>query len=1288
MDHRLFNRSEPSPYRATNGIMRPYVSALFLVLATAFALRLSAAPLEWSSPAPHYREAPLMISGSTKAGFERLSVETTGIGFTNVLAEQTHLTNQIYLNGSGVAAGDVDGDGRCDLYFCSLDGANELYRNQGKWRFQEITEEAGVACASMAATGAMLVDLDGDDDLDLTVSSIGDGTKLFRNDGTGAFETWSEESPLNKGNAGMTTTAGDFDLDGDLDLYITNYRTSALMDMGPTHFQVKRVDGKRVITHVNGRPVTQSHLTNRFVLRPEEGVTELGEVDRLYRNERDNDWSRVSFTDGTFEKASGKPLNKPPRDWGLAAMFRDINHDGAPDIYVCNDFERPDRVWINQGQGTFRAIAPLRLRKTSWYSMGVDFADIDRDGHDDFFVLDMLSRSHAIRMTQAPVSSPSPSRPGMIRNRPQFSLNTLFRNRGDGTFAEIAQMAGVHASEWSWTPIFLDVDLDGWEDLLITNGTERDGRNMDVSKRLKQIRRENNLSKQEILQSREIVPPYKSANVAFRNQRDWTFKEVGQEWGFDRFGISHGMALADLDNDGDQDVVVNNLNDAAGIYRNESSKPRIAVRLEGVPPNTDGVGARIKVTGGPAPQSQEIIGGGRYLSSDQPQRTFAAGTEANRLQIRVHWPTGETSVVSNARPNRIYEIGEPSAEEKEAARAANNNEATSDNRPRRRSAHQSSSPNRLASSNESRLFQDLSAKIESEHHENRFDDFAAQPLLPRKLSRLGPGVSWFDVNGDGWADLILPSGRGGRLEVHLNQSGQGFERSRQSPLNQPVTRDQTTVLGTSTLKGRTLLLAGSSNYEDRLSAGSAVRSYRLGRSRIVDNLPGSQASTGPLSLGDVDRDGDLDLFVGGRVIPRKYPKAASSRIFLNNGGDYHLDPKNREVLDEVGLVSGAVWSDWSGDSNPDLALACEWGPVRIFENNEGKLTEVTKKMGLAPYLGWWNGIATGDFNEDGRIDLIASNWGRNTPYEAWRTVKGQQKPLRAYYGDFQSGGGWELIEAHYDGEQQQIVPNRQLSALIRGMPFLRKRYTSNAKYGQASVGHLLRGKFAEMHRLKANWLESTLFLNRGNHFEPKPLPREAQIAPAFGVSAADFNGDGHTDVFLSQNFFATWPGKPRYDAGRGLLLLGDGTGSLTAVNGQRSGIEIYGEQRGAAFSDFNHDGRLDLAVAQNGAATRLFQNSGAKPGLRVKLLGPASNPDAIGAKLRLRYESGKLGPVKELQAGSGYWSQNAAAVVLGLAAKPAKLNIAWPDGTKESVQIPTQARNLRIGQEQGLIDAE
>jgi hypothetical protein len=408
------------------------------------------------------------------------------------------------------------------------------------------------------------------------------------------------------------------------------------------------------------------------------------------------------------------------------------------------------------------------------------------------------------------------------------------------------------------------------------------------------------------------------------------------------------------------------------------------------------------------------------------------------------------------------------------------------------------------------------------------------------------------------------------------------------------------------------------------------------------------------------------------VNPGRYPEAADSRIYRNVGGRLQLDEENSRVLEKVGLVNGAVWSDLDGDGYPELILACEWGPIRVFKNDRGHLHEITKELGLDRYTGWWRGVTTGDLDGDGRLDIIAGNWGLNSDYQA-----SSNEPVRMYYGDFSDRGALDLIEAVYDPLRRVEVPRRMRNALASVYPPLVGRFPTHKAYAEATMKQIQEMLPKSAERVEATTLASMVFLNRSNHFEAAELPYAAQITAAFGVNVGDFDGDGIEDVFLSQNFFAVSTGMLRLDAGRGLWLRGAGGGQLEAVSGQKSGIMIYGEQRGAALGDFDGDGRVDMAVSQNGAETKLYRNVLGKPGLRVRLAGPVGNPDGVGATLRLVFRE-RMGPAREIHGGSGYWSQDSVVQVMGCPEVPTQIWVRWPGGKTTTSPVPAGAKEITV----------
>lgn len=1194
------------------------------------------AGLVWEEGAG-FRRAALAVPSVGRPGFAQLPPQHTGITFSNRLSDATIATNRLVEIGSGVALGDVDGDGWVDVYLCGLERDNVLYRNLGDWKFEDITARAGVACPRQFSTGCALADVDGDGHLDLLVNSLGGGTRLFLNDGKGRF---AEKTPsgLVRRYGATSMALADVNGDGDLDLYVANYRTDTLHDHPPNfRMTTRRLPEGRTVVEPQDRLVTLA--TSDSV-----SVVEKGEPDLFYLN-RAQGFAPLPWEGGIFLDEDGQALSEPPTDWGLSVTFRDLNGDGLPDLYVCNDYVFwPDRIWLNQNGKRFQALPRLAIRSASLASMPVDVADINRDGYDDLFVADMLSPRREFRAWQRPDTLEGKVRwPREDPNfRPEVTRNTLQLARGDGTFAEIAQLAGVSATDWTWGAAFLDVDLDGWEDLIISTGSNHDLQDADMVGQIARSEGWNTVGAR--LRNQAKLPHLSLPSVAFRNRRDLTFEDVSAAWHFDAVGVAQGMALGDLDNDGDPDVVINCLNAPARVLRNESPAPRLAIRLKGTGANTRGIGAKIKVSGGPVVQSQEMIAGGRYLSSDDPLRVFAAGT-ANRLEVVVRWRSGKQSFLADVEPNSLYEIDERSA----------------------------TNPPPSVAPEVTPLFADASAGLKHVHVDAAFDDFARQPLLPRKLSSLGPGVSWADLDGDGADDLMVGGGAGGR-PVILRRDAQGIWSEGADPaLPKANPRDQTTLLGWRGPTGVARLFAGESNWEDADPKAPLFRTFPVGAGdspATPPTIPSGLASTGPLALADVDGDGDLDLFVGGRAVPGRYPEPATSLLLTNRGGEFSPG----QTFPDLARVSGAVFVDYDVDGDPDLALACDWDAIRLFRNDRGRFHEVTETVGLAGFKGWWNGIAVGDFDGDGRLDLVASNWGRN-----WRTDQpsGTHTPVRLFYGNFAGVGGVETLIASLDPWLSKVTPWRERKVVVTAIPDLATRYPDHHAYGRAGVAEMLGDKFAEARELTANAPDSTVFLNRGDRFEALPLPIEAQFSPAFGVSVADFDGDGNEDVFLAQNFFGVDAETSRHDAGLGLVLLGDGKGGFHALGPRDSGIAIYGEQRGTAVADFDGDGRVDLAVAQHGGAVRLFRNARGAPGVRVTLSGPKENPTGVGAVMRLKV-GGRWGPAREIHAGSGYWSQDSAVAILASPAEATMLQVRWPGGALSEWPWPAGVRSVEV----------
>jgi hypothetical protein len=524
---------------------------------------------------------------------------------------------------------------------------------------------------------------------------------------------------------------------------------------------------------------------------------------------------------------------------------------------------------------------------------------------------------------------------------------------------------------------------------------------------------------------------------------------------------------------------------------------------------------------------------------------------------------------------------------------------------------------------------------------------------------------WMDADQDGDEDIFISGGRGGSIDHFENTDGHSF-----IPFTvvKNLDQDATSILSNVDPDGNQGILVATANFESASDEMSVLASYSKKSQNKFNSL---EHMAGPMSQADVDGDGDLDVFIGGRVIPHQYPKPASSILYINHDGQLKRDEKNSIVFTDIGLVSGSVFSDIDNDGDPDLILALEWGPITILQNNDGLFKDITSSLGLSNYTGWWNGVATGDFNEDGLLDIVGTNWGVNTKYHF-----SPDHPRQVYFDDFDNNNILDIVEAHYDDDFQALVPERGFSCISNAMPFVREEKQTYLNYAKSSLGEIFGNSLISAPYLEANTLESMVFINNGNGFDPVVLPFEAQITTAMHAGVADINGDGHEDIFLSQNFFAVQKETDRNDSGRGLVILGDGKGNFNSLPGHLSGIKVYGEQRGAAFADFNMDGRIDLLVTQNGAQTKLYQNKNSKPGLRVKLRGSEFNPWAFGAKIQIKYKDGTMGPMREIQSGSGYWSQNSPVQILGIKGDAAHLNIQWPDGSKTTESI--QGKKLTV----------
>ncbi len=1049
-----------------------------------------------------------------------------GVAFANTLPEALLHSRRYSLNGSGVALGDFDGDGKLDVYLCNKGGRNALYRNLGGWRFEDVTDRMGVGCGGQASTGALFGDLNGDGWLDLLVTGFGGPNAVFLNlAGKGFTNITIAAGLLGRGN--MTSMAmADWDGDGLLDLYVANF---GLESIGGDHIQVstKVVNGE---TLVLGRHARRAKIIDGK-------LTEFGEPDWAMHNLGGGRFSPLKWEDA-FNAWSGEKL-AVPWDFGLAVQMRDFNGDGLPDIYVCNDFQTPDRLWLNTGDGRFKAAPASAFRTLCFASMGVDAADINRDGLMDIMTVEMMPRGHRRQMEQQPNFLQGNRRPGDDVEVEQVARNCLYLNRGDGTYAEIAQLAGVEASDWSWTVMFLDVDLDGYEDILISNGNLRDMNNLDIA----------NLP--------TGPQPLSIPKVAFRNLHNLRFEEAAARWGLAATNITQGMAAGDLDGDGDMDLVMNSLNGEPLFFRNDSSAPRLAVRLRGLSPNSNGVGATIFVKGAGMVQQQEIICGGHYLSGSEMMRTFAAFGPDQKLDVEVRWRSGRVTEWKGVEANSLCAISESGSLSASVA-------APSPAQP---------------------LLQRWTDAPERRHEPPNMRDFEIQPSLPRQISASGPAMlapEWTSAAG---RELWNSSGQDGELRLDRFEGAQW----------KSVDIGQLAKGGGGTIVG----LGAWQSMEKRLMG--RLEAAEEGGGRWVwgewQNRPLAEVQTLPLPdthpscvvVGDVSGGAGWWALVGGGAKTGRWPEPSRSALLRWTGTTWVLDGNASAVLGDLGLVSSAVFVDLNGDGTRELVVVGEWARPMVFQFSAGAWIQTTPQWGLGSLSGWWTSIISADLNEDGRPDLVLGNWGRNTPWES-----GSTGGLEWYFGEVSDAPGILVVETTRDVIGGPLLPRRNLNHLAKGWPGLKEMFSSHAEFASLNLDQIFDRARVRLKIVRADVLDSLVLLNRGSYFEAVPLPIEAQFSPVMALASGDIDGDGHSDLVLAQNFFQMRPDASRCDAGRGLVLLGNGKGGWKPLSSVESGMLIDGEQRSVSISDFDGDGRADVVVGRYGAKLSLWKASPGK----------------------------------------------------------------------------------------------
>ena len=1168
-------------------------------------------------------------SESAPTLFRERAPEDIGVNFVNPI-DAKHDLKRLYISGfaaGGASVGDFDQDGLLDVVLTSGARASRIYRQVSPWKFEEVAWDPELS--ELWSSGAAVLDIDNDGDLDIYLCNYDVPNSLYINvtepGGKIRFEERAKDWGLDISDASLNPSFADYDNDGDIDIFIL---TS----------EFKRANGRPKELPINGKDTATPTLKPGFEKYYE--LVKEGERNYVYYNAgRENILLQNQVAQGakTFKDVS-KEAGIKERTFGLSCTWYDHDNDGDMDLYVCNDFTDPDQLYLNNGNGTFTDVIRLAAPYTSWYAMGSDTADLNNDGRFDLVVADMGMTSHfKAKTTMGDMSIHKKFLDTAIPR--QAMRNTCMINTGTGRFHEVAYMAGLANTDWTWAVKLSDFDCDSLVDVFFANGMARKTNDSDRPMPLEFMFGNTEFDFFGDKDTRE------EDNLAFKNKGDLKFENVSGDWGIKDSTMSYSAATGDLDNDGDPDLIVAHLDRAVSFYENttNSEKKRLSVSLKGISSNSHGVGGVVKVTCGGVTQTKMVNPMTGYISCNQSVLQFGLGDQEEVEKITVLFPSGGMQTYRDLKAGFHYVI----TEEKEPS------EMRQVERPR---------PD----------FLKVKLLESSRHRELPFDDYIEQPLLPWKQSQMGPGIAWADIDGDGDEDCFLSQGDG----IASMLSIQGNDRRLTSKRNQIFTahrksEDMAPLFFDADSDGRLDLLVtsgsiehpeGDKAYRDRIHLGGG----EAGEFTETYYLPGKPFSSSVAAAADFDRDGDLDLFIGGRVVPGRWPESPRSQLYLNESqpGKLKFELASEEqagVLKKCQRATSALWTDLDRDGWMDLIVTHEYGPLCVFLNQEGKLIDLSEETGLSELKGVWNGIAARDLDGDGDMDYIVSNFGINTTYKG-----SKKKPEFLHYGDLDGTGTFRVVEAKTGDDC--ALPRRGYSCSSSAMPSLKTKLGSYNKFAISSLVDIYStDRVKSSGKLQMTEMYSIALYNESSEDKislvPVHLPRTAQLAPGFGVVITELNGDSKPDIVIAQNFFS-----PQREVGR---MSGSSGAAFLSVSSERdfevhesfqSGLILTGDVKAVTVNEFNGDGVPDLCFTENRGPVSTFLNTSRKKFVGVRINGQKGNTRAIGALLSFKTENGQNQTV-EITGGGNYLSQSSNTQFFGLGEdQSGTLRVIWPDG--------------------------